>query len=199
MSGSGQHGWRGNVSYVVKRNEAQQHVIVEVTIPARPAPFIVRFHTKLLGGRSSDSPVSPPADFERGNWLVLNPKSDQMQNLGTQLSNPPPLDAMMGLTLKLGNASFGLIHMIAGHHDDLRTLTGAGVAQVGGSTPEQQAEMQQYRSYLAIQAGLQQCLGISSLQAIYQDATDPSKWIFVGLWGDKSVIVVALRSQGRMA
>lgn len=188
--GNGNHGWRGNVAYRVARNEARQHAIIEVTIPQRPQPYIVRLHSGLLGGNNQNAPVTAP--IGGGYWHTLDTRADQMANLAQPLMNPIAMDAQMNFSLKLGNASFGLIHIIAGHHDDLRTLTGAGVANAGGSSPE----TQQYRSFLAIQAGLQQCLGMASLQAIFRDATNANKWIFVGLWNQKAVIVVTQKDGG---
>jgi len=186
--GNGDHGWRGNVGFRVMKNNAQAHVIIEVALPQRPLPYVVRCHATLLNGNNANAPVSPPTGG--GYRHTINTRSDQMANLAQPLMNPIAMTAQMNFTLNLGHAGFGLIHVIAGHHDDLRTLTGAGVAMVGGGSPE----MEQYRSFAAIQVGLQHCLSMASLQAIYQDTADASKWIFVGRWNARAVIVVTRRA-----
>ena len=195
----------GNVEWLLKVNEAQQAAMVEVIYAGGKKPVTVRFHSTLLGGFTDNSFLSAPIGSGGGTayWHTLATKSDQMNRLAAILSAPVPMDGTIRFKLKLGNAKFGFVHMIVGHHDDFRTLTTAGVVTVsvgGGSAigsaaiakeKQAQAELEQYRSYLALQAGLQACLSAGSLQAIYQDTTNPAKWIFVGLWGAHSFIVVA--------
>lgn len=185
FSGNGVHPWRGNVTYSVEKNDAQQHVIVRVGIPGRPDPYVVRFHSSLLRGNDADALLAPPFGTS---WHTLNTTSGQMNDVAAELSKPPTMDAQINFGLKLGNPGFGLIHIIAGHHQNLRTFT-RRVAQIP-DTPG----IEDYRSYVALQAGLQECLGMSALQAIYQDTANINKWIFVGLSEANSVIVVTLRA-----
>ncbi len=154
----------------------------------------MRFHNSLLDGNTSEAHVKAPS----GEWMVIEPNSDAMGRLGALLSDKSPkMDSKIKLTIKVGTPLFGLVHIISGHHDDLRTLTGAGVAMgsIGHDTDEgkkQQRKMEQYRSYLAVQAGLQKCLGPSALQAIYK--IEPNKWIFVGEWSGKCLMVVTQKN-----
>jgi hypothetical protein len=203
LSGTGRHGSTGNhVEYYLKKNEAQEDAILTVTVANRK-PHKVRFHLSRLEGHIGDitaeSRIKAPFGAQ---WLTIEPKSDQMErlcatNLSSYYSQPPTMDSKINLSMKLGNVAYGLVHVVAGHHDDLRTLTGAGVLTVtfGGddaASKKMQKKFEQYRSFLAIQQALQSCLKPGQLQAIYK--ADDLKWIFVGLWQEKCLLVVTRKN-----
>lgn len=193
LRGTGNHARLGRVDYYLKKNEGQQDAILTVQVGAAKS-HKVRFHSALLTGNTSDSRVNAPGGTA---WMVIEPKSDQMTALGATLTNPPAMDMKINLTVKIGTPLYGLVHIIAGHHDDLRTLTGAGVVQItipgeDAAAKKQQRKMEQYRSFMAVQAGLQMCLSPSSLQAIYK--IDVQKWMFIGEFGGKCMLAVAQKN-----
>ncbi|MGI4756298.1 MAG: hypothetical protein ACRYGF_05540 [Janthinobacterium lividum] len=177
VSGHGDHDRAGHLQYTLSKNEAKVDAKLEVKLDRKSTPYTVRLHPGLITGATSNSQIAAPF----GNcWHTIQTKTDAMERGGVLITDPAPLPRAVKFGLKLGNAKFGLVHVMAGHFSDLRSFT-SGVAQVAG--------MEEYRSFLAMQSGLQACLSPESLQAMYRETDRADKYVFVGLWSGKAVIV----------
>ena len=98
-----------------------------------------------------------------------------MQRLGTfskLVGVTPP--AMFEVECELGDANFGLIHLLAGHTKDMRGYMGTANLAMA-------AEDEGYRTTQGIHAGIAYCLNIANLEMILYGGL--GKWIFVGKGG----------------
>lgn len=166
------------LDWTVYRNQAQAEVRIVWTVGASN-PREARMHISMLdraGILEQNWIVLPPYAATGGHeacWLRMPSRSDQMDRLGTfhpiAWAGPPP--AVFDIRMCLGNAGFGLIHMLAGHVDDMRRWTEA-VPNVPGDG------MQAHRTLQALHFGLTELLTLGNLREIRRDVGDT--WIFVG-------------------
>jgi hypothetical protein len=162
----------------VFRNQAQAEVRIVWTVGTSNERE-ARMHISLLdrvGALESHWKVLPPfriAGCSAETWLTLPSRSDPMERIGTfhqiAWAGPPP--TQFDIRMCLGNAAFGLIHMLAGHVDDMRRWT-ESVIQVEGEG------MQAYRTMQALHVGVNELLALKNLREIRRDIGDV--WIFVG-------------------
>ena len=176
-AGNGIHHGR-ILDWRVYRNEADAEVRIAWTVGGSN-PREARMHISMLaraGVIQKSWGVLPPfrqAGTSPACWLSMPSRSDRLEWLGAFHTLPDNLapPATFDIRMCLGNAKFGLIHVLAGHVDDMRRWT-SGVANVQGEA------MQAYRTILGLHRGLTELLSLSALQEIRRD--DGDKWIFVG-------------------
>ena len=87
--------------------------------------------------------------------------------------------------MRLGNGRYGLIHLLAGHDDDMR-------GWMGNANPTQNQGDQGYRTIQGVQVGLMKRLAIAELQEIRRDVGN--KWLFIGKDG---ACLVATQAAGK--
>lgn len=169
------------ISWTVTLNEAQQQVAINLTIGTQAFGRPALMHSGQLsraGLLEEKWLVSPSTAAVAGSpncWMRMPSRSEQLQRLGSFhkiIGITPP--AVFEVECQLGNAHFGLIHLLAGHTNAMR-------GYIGTDNPAQDVGDEGYRTIQGVQAGIAHCLNIANLQMILYGGV--GKWIFVGKGG----------------
>ncbi|MFO1161821.1 MAG: hypothetical protein U1E60_23495 [Reyranellaceae bacterium] len=165
------------IAWNVRQNLALQQVSIAVTVDgsafARPALL----HATLMqrvGVLEEDWPIWPPIRLPQAAadcWMQLA-RDERLSRLGTFSSLPGvALPASFNVCMTLGNAHFGLIHLLAGHTKTMRSM-------IGNNNLAQDEVDEGYRTVQGIQAGIIDCMKISELREIRYGGA--GKWLFFG-------------------
>ncbi|MBK1706775.1 hypothetical protein CKO40_20065 [Halochromatium glycolicum] len=179
-SGSGaNHG--AMVDYSVSENTAKAVVQVDYRVGSSNNRTVA-FHNSLLTRQG------PPADWlikpafgVLGSplaWASLDPKKLPP---GAVLSDAPKMPQRFDVVMPLGNHAFGLIHLLAGHLKDARSLTGPPSSGLS-------AEDEVYRTTQGVQRGIGEALSPGGLNAVALEDPVNRKWIFLGANGVTLVV-----------
>lgn len=190
----------GSVAYLVE--EDANLLEIRITIHVNAAnPFVLRLHSGLIPNRLGNPAnwlVNPPHQLAGGGancWYAFRRTLPVYAHLGVQLSNAAPLPLQIDIAMKLGNHAFGLIHLLAGHHDNARTLASARGTMVDGvlmpnvmNTAD--TEDDSYRTVMGVQALVAQLFAPGAIQQINLVNDGGVKWLFLGESGGKLALMV---------
>jgi len=189
-----------NVSVTVTKKYGQQCIVIDLNVDGKA--IMVRLASSLLkknGNTYADYLVSSPFPVQGQNncWVRMDGRQLNERNRvvdGAKLPAP-----FFDIAMPLGGIRYGLIHLLAGHHQNTRTWLAKNnnAAHLtppeprGASAQAQQeyadamtkykadiAEQESYRSFLGILEGLTQSFEWKNLQGIIKAGMD--KYVIVG-------------------
>jgi hypothetical protein len=189
-SGSGTNPGHGQVTWEITRNAARLDMTIKVMLGVKMGgnwSSVQEFKLadglldRTQPGAKEDwwlnAPLSPGGD--KALWHSF--KMDALvsaHNLGTL---PPTLE----IGVKLGNAAFGLIHLLAGHASSVRNVGPYKVESSGDRSDDV------YRTLLALQSGMQR-FKTESIREMYHDPIKDKLLIK----GSDSGLIVVTRKPG---
>jgi len=189
------------VSVKVTKQYGQMAIVIELTVD-EGEPFFVRFHSRLLKKNGSDykdylvsSPF--PVQGQTNCWLRLDgSKLNDWNGISQGDKLPSPF---FEVAMPLGGIKYGLIHLLAGHHQNTRTWLSGNNNCSNMQKPEKRgtsceaqeqflvamekyntdhAEEESYRSFMGILEGLSKSFKWENLQGIIK--ADDDKYVIVG-------------------
>jgi len=189
-----------NVKVKVTKQYGQLAIVIELTVDGEAV--VVRFHSSLLkkiGSSYADYLVSSPfpVQGQTNCWLRLDgTKLNDWNGVSEGAKLPSPF---FEVAMPLGGIKYGLIHLLAGHHQNTRTWLAKNnncsdlqkPEKRGNSCEAQEqfekamtkyntdhAEEESYRSFMGILEGLSESFKWENLQGIIK--ADGDKYVIVG-------------------
>ena len=189
-SGSGMNPGHGKVTWTITRNIAQ----MELTILLQFGDFIANSWTSVKRFRMIDGTLALAQAGQKCDWW-LGPPSPRLPNSEVwhsfslvNLVGPAGLGGAPGVIdigVKLGNAAFGLVHLLAGHSDSILKI---GTHTVATSDIPKDNE---WRAIVSLQSGMARFDAAAIKRINYDVAED--KFL---IQGDFSGFIVIRRLPG---
>lgn len=166
--GSGKNPGHGWVKWEISRNPAKAVILIEIKLGQETGGS----YDSVQKFAMADGLLDTPQNSEKENWWLSAPLKRyasrqtwheiDLRNLIGR-SKPAGLPDTLQIGVKLGNAAFGLIHLLAGHASSVRASGPYKVLSTGGGDDV-------YRTMLLLQAGMERFKFDSILKITY-DAT----------------------------
>jgi hypothetical protein len=118
------------------------------------------------------APAVAATGGSKQSWMCINTKSDQFDRIGRVADKAIKMPRLFDVRVPMGNANYGLIHLLAGHTNNMRKF-------MGTTNQAQSPQDEGYRTMQGIQMGLLERLGLRELKEI-RHAIVGSKWMFSG-------------------